>query len=298
MCSIGCRRRSAPTPKGNASASASAERNRPLPPLQARERIVTLAQRGMPNAELLLPVGATTTRPLVAILLPTAEGLRQRCEALGRSISADAFVLCQSAEQKNKLEGPRQVTGPGKEAASAQSAASAQPAVSGQVDIESISSSLQAALRMAMHSYGRYVSSKELALVGVDEGAAAVAPIVREAPDFFRRVALLGGGFQFWSSVDSVRFVRAGAKALLARCTREQCRGEAMRVVATVRALGTATRLVPEVSLGGVAGGGADPADEPHLLLRWLLVADSAAEGRPAGVQIPDAGSNVLGRVP
>jgi hypothetical protein len=262
--SISCRRHGAPTRKGNALATASAGPSRPLPPLEARERVVTLALRGLPDAELMLPIGATTPRPLAAILVPTATGLRQQCEVLGRSIAADAFVLCQSTEPKQKFAG----LAPG--------VASGQAASPRQADGDSIASALKAALHSATRRYGRYVSSKELAIVGVNEGASAVASIVRQEPDFFRRVALLDGGFQSWTSVDSVRFVRAGGKALLTRCTREQCRGEAMRVIATARALGIATRLDPDVGSTSAAGSFGAPADEPQLLLRWLLLAGSA----------------------
>lgn len=260
-----CRRRGAPTQtdktRVDAAASASAVVAPVLPPLQAPDKAMTLAVRGHADVELLVPLGATTARPLVAVLFPAMRELRQPCESFGQLVRGEAFVLCQMPHA---------------------SAARATPAG---VETDLSASALRAALHTVKRKFGHYVDSKDLALAGVGEGAEAVAPIVRQVPDFFHRVALFDAGFRQWSSVDSVRFVGAGGRALLARCTEELCRSEAMRVVATVRAAGIATRLEPE--------DGAAPEADPAHALAWLIHAEPRSFGPARGPEAPATeGSN------
>lgn len=247
----GCRRRDAPTQKNIAAASASIGPERPLPPLQAPDRVVTLALHGQPDIVLLVPIGAIDARPLVAVLLASESGLRQTCETLGQAIRQEAFVLCQSTRRDRS---------------------SAAPTAS---ESDLVESALKAALHAAKRKFGQYVASNDLTLVGVGDAAEAVAPIVRQVPDFFHRVALIDAGFRQWTSVDSVRFIRAGGKALLARCTNETCRSEAMRVVATAKASGIATRLDPEGNTVGASGAQLDLG----LALSWLVRADAGPKG-------------------
>jgi hypothetical protein len=261
---VGCRRRIVPTQERDkpavavSAASASARPEQPLPPLQAAERSVTLSVRGEVEARLLVPIGATASRPLVVILLPAAPSAslraltavrtdaNQTCEALGKAISDEAFVLCQS----EWIEQP-----------------AATPV---EVENDWIASTLQASLRVAKRKYGQYIA-KELALVGIGDAADIAVSIVRKSPEVFHRVALIDGGFRLWSSVDAVRFVGHGAKALLVQCIEDACRNDAMRVTATVRVSGVATRLESEVSAAGSPGAGATPATPLPLLLKWLL---------------------------
>jgi hypothetical protein len=252
-----CRRRGAPTQEGSAVASASAQPERPLPPLQAPDQVTTLAVRGHADACLLIPTGTTRARPLVAILFPSTNGLRQECEMSGKAISREAFVLCQGARD------------------------AASPATPAGAESDLVASALKAALHTVKRKFGQYVASRDLSLVGVGEGAQIVAPIVRQVPDFFHRVALLDAGFRQWTSVDSVRFVGAGGKALLVRCAAEPCRSDAMRVVATVKASGIATRFEPAEAMAGTAGSIGTPADLGPVLA-WLVHAESRPVGQPA----------------
>jgi hypothetical protein len=253
-----CRRRDGPTQKSSAAASASAEQHRPLPPLQAPEPVVTLAVRGQADAVLLIPIGAIAARPLVAVLLASGIGLRQECETLGQAIRREVFVLCQTTRLESRL------------------------AASAAGESELVASSLKAALHSVKRKFGQYVASKDLALVGVGDGAEVVASIVRQVPDFFHRVALIDAGFRPWTSVDSVRFIGAGGKALFARCTNEACRKDAMRVVATVKASGIAARLEPE---GNTVGATEAPPDL-GLALAWLIHAEAGPKG-PAAATVP-----------
>jgi len=254
----GCRRRAAPNQKANAAASAEAQRVLILPPLQAPDRATTLAVRGQVDAELLVPVGITQAKPVLAILLPDPSGLRQKCEALGQGIRQGAFVLCQAVPEVTSTT-----------------------AVNGG-DFEPTASALRAALHSIKRKFGRYVATTDLALVGVGSGSEKVAPIVRQVPDYFQRVALLDGGFRQWTSVDSARFIAAGGKAMLARCLQDACRSEAMRVVATIKASGIATRIELELTPS------ADTASA--VALAWLMDVVPSPAGRavnPAPPPLP-----------
>lgn len=250
-----CRRRAAPTQKSDAAASATVTLQRPLPPLQAPDRVVSLAVRGQADALLLIPIGAIDARPLVAVLLGSESGLRQECETLGQAIRQETFVLCQTTRLEPRL------------------------AATAAGESELVASALKAALHAAKRKFGQYLASNDLTLVGVGDAAEAVAPIVRQVPDFFHRVALIDAGFRQWTSVDSVRFIGAGGKALLARCTREACRVEAMRVVATAKASGIATRLDPEGNTVGASGAPLDLG----LALSWLVRAGAAPKVPASG---------------
>lgn len=256
--SVGCRHRAESTKKNSAPALGTAEAQRALPPLQAAGRVISMSVRSQPDAELLVPIGTTIPRPLFAVLMPTTVGLRQRCQSLGRAIAKDAFVLCLTTRIDEQSRAP--------------------------VGAEDgfVASALRAALRVTKRKFGRYVASKDLALVGVDDGADAVAPIVRRSPEVFARIALLDGGFRHWTAVDSARFVNAGGQAIVARCETRICRGDAKRVIATVHALGTAARLEPVgMSDDAIAGAGALPPQESHQLLRWLLDAGAPRSANP-----------------
>lgn len=246
---VGCRRCDATnqnkTNQTGAVSSNAVEVPRALEPLRAANRVEPITVPGRPDATLLVPLGVTTAKPIVVVLLPGSGGIGEQCEQLGQSIAANAFVFCQSI----RLEGQSSTPFPWN-------------------DIEA---ALRASVRNVRDKYGAYVQSKELTMVGVGESAAESAvPIVRSAPEFFTRVALLDGGFKVWSNVDSARFAAAGAKAFLARCMQPSCRADAKRVVVTLKNAGTATRLDLDPSLEGVAGS-VQPPPPTHELIRWLL---------------------------
>lgn len=264
---VSCRRRVEPTQKSNSAASGSVANALPLAPLQAPGHVVDISVRGQSDAVLQVPVGATVPKPLVAVLLPSATALRAQCEAVGQGIAVSAFVLCHSTMVEPK---------------SVPAAASS----------DLVASELRAAMRETKRKFGQYVAKKELALVGLGEAADAIAPIVRRDPEVFQRIALLDGGFAAWTAVDSSRFAGGGGKALLARCSLPGCRDDAMRVIATVRALGIATQLLPEMLIKEIAsahaGAKGRAAEEPQpLLLKWLLAA-----GEPTADRTPEAVPN------
>ncbi|MGE5786354.1 MAG: hypothetical protein ACM3ZE_17280 [Myxococcales bacterium] len=218
-----------------------------LVPLHATSRVESLTGPGHPETTLLLPIGTTDPKPMVVILLPpNPVSIGARCEELGRSTADSAFVLCQASRSAEQSKAP--------------------------AAWDEVDASLRAAVRDVKSKYGDYVQSKELTMVGLGEAAELAVPIVRRAPEFFPRVALLNGGLKAWTNVDSARFA-AGAKAFLAHCSQPSCRADAKRVIVTLKNAGVATRLELDPPLSGVAGMAQHPPPT-HELLRWLLSAE------------------------
>jgi hypothetical protein len=252
-----------------------------LSPLQAADAVTPIAVAGQPDAQLLVPVGATHPQPVVALLFPSANGLAEACAAYGKGMRGSAFVLCQAA------------------------VGAQQSLVSAEAASDLVASALRASLRVVKNRFNRYVSSSSISLGGVGDAADSVAPIVRRNPESFPRVALLEGGFGRWTAVDSARFAQAGGKAFCARCSVEGCRSEASRVIATLKALGVPTRFAfdegrhPPASGGGGASarhaGTSDHVADASELLGWLLATEPSRVGTdPDPGDLLDAGAHIV----
>lgn len=231
-----------------------------LTPLRAAapvESVMTTV--GDSNTTLLVPIGITVARPLLAILMPLTATPRADCESLGTTVRTNHFVLCYPVEPS--------------------------PASASDTSRQNrVEAGLLKRVDATLSKYPNYIAPKQLALVGVGLEASSVAPIVRRSPEHFTRVGLLDGGFEAWTNVDSARFVQAGGKALLAVNSDERRRPQAMRVTATIKALGVRVRLEPQVlareSEAATVNGSAtkDSATKDsvptHELLNWLMTVE------------------------
>ena len=137
-----------------------------------------------------------------------------------------------------------------------------------------VESALLKLVDATLSRYPGYVATKQLALVGVGSSANFVAAIVRRSPEHFTRVGLIDGGFEAWSNVDSARFVQAGGMALLAVNSDEPRRPQAMRVTATVKALGARVRLEPPVGAAEGTAPKSSASTPTHELLSWLMMTE------------------------
>ena len=248
--------------------SGAAAPEHPLPPLTATDDTLRLVVQGQADSELLVPLGVRSAQPVVVAILPSGD-VKQACLTLGQAIRKRAFVLCLTTDNERL------------------------PVTAAAAELNGITAALKLGLRTVKRKFGRYVQSEELTIVGLGDAAELVVPIVRQAPEVFRRVALIQGGFGLWSAVDSAQFVSAGGKAILTVCGEPSCRSEAMRVAATAKAAGAASRLEPEIEpatdaktdrRAGASAGAPGSArhrglDTAAACIEWLLDATPTTAG-------------------
>lgn len=239
-----------------ASARLGAEANA-LEPLRAEAPVESVTTTGDSNATLLVPIGITAARPLLAILMPFSATPRADCELLGTTVRTNHFVLCHPVDSSSMTNAPDEARQ------------------------NRVESALLKLVDATLSKYPGYVASKQLALVGIGTAAPIVPAIVRRSPEHFTRVGLIEGGFGTWTNVDSAHFVQAGGKALLVVNSDESRRPQAMRVIATVKALGARVRLEPPFRTkdgeataakdSTTTGSTATPTPE---LLSWLMTTE------------------------
>ncbi|MGC4066273.1 MAG: hypothetical protein QM784_16870 [Polyangiaceae bacterium] len=205
-----CRKRT-PAPVGNVKKTTVVA----LRPLQAASESLELDVGRAARTRVHVPIGAVAPTATVVVLGGEGEGLEHECERWHELTFKRFFTLCQRRIAEDDGRNPK--------------AAEAE---------------LRAALRNLKRRFGEYVTAEGLVLIGVRSGAEDTAAMTRASEGFFTRVALIDGGFESWSAVDSASFARkANARALLI-CSSERCQLDATRVTASLRASGADTRLI------------------------------------------------------
>jgi pimeloyl-ACP methyl ester carboxylesterase len=229
-------------------AACSSKKKGELLPLDAPTWRIDLPVTGFGAANVALPLGATTPRPIAVVLHGAADRPDWQCGSFRGVLGGKLFILC-----------PRGI-------------AAAEP---GRFDLGSVDHSaaeLRAALAALKARFGTHVATSPVLLIGYGEGARLAAELARQEPSFFARVALVNGEpAAFTPSAGSV-FALRGGKRVLFFCTNARCDDSAVS-----RALLLTRAKVPAKSVRHDVGPYLDAPFTAALSreLPWLLDGDA-----------------------
>ena len=218
--------RPAPSARATASGRASpvpAKKRRPepipLPPLKLAEPRLDLPVEGHGAAAVLVPVGATTSRPVLIALHGDEDTPQKHCDEWA-SVTRHPFILCP--------RGAAADTGGGKTYSFG--------------SVDATKKELRAALASLKAKFGKHVGQAAV-IAGFGRGADHAVPILLEDPAFFSRGLFVAGGYSAWSAGAATRFMAAGGQRVLWLCADSDCRESGRRNVAVSRGRGLGARL-------------------------------------------------------
>jgi pimeloyl-ACP methyl ester carboxylesterase len=227
-----------------------------LPPLNATSWRAELAVPGFGPAQVALPLGATTPRPIVVVLHGARDRAEWQCGSFRGVFGGRVFIVCPQGQ-----------------------AAGGSGGLYGFGSYDETAAELRAALAALKARFGKHVAPSPIVLVGYGEGAAFAADLARQEPKFFARVALVNGDPAKLSSTAAKVFVEHGGKRMLFFCTDLDCQS-----LGSQRALWLSRSGVTAKSVQANVGPYLDAAFTTALQkeIPWLLEGD--ARWMPAAV--------------
>lgn len=219
-----------------------------LLPLSAASWRTELAVPGFGPAQVALPLGATTPRPIVVVLHGARDRAEWQCGSFRGVFGGRVFIVCPQGQ-----------------------AAGSEGGFYGFGSYDDTSAELRAALAALKARFGKHVAPSPIVLVGYGEGAAFAADLARQEPKFFARVALVNGDPAKLSSTAAKVFVEHGGKRMLFFCTDADCQS-----LGSQRALWLSRSGVTAKSVQANVGPYLDAAFTTALQkeIPWLLEGD------------------------
>jgi hypothetical protein len=229
-------------------AACSSKKKAELVPLHAPAWRIELPVKGFGAANVALPLGATTPRPIAVVLHGAADRPDWQCGSFRGVLGGNLFILC-----------PRGI-------------AAAEPGRFDPGGVDETAAELRAGLLALKARFGAHVAASPILLIGYAEGARLAAELARQEPSFFARVALVNGEPTAFTPSASSVFALRGGKRVLFFCTNARCDDSAVS-----RALLLARAKVPAKSVRHDVGPYLDPPFTAALAreLPWLLEGDA-----------------------
>lgn len=193
-----------------------------LQPLSAPSWRVELPVDGFGPASVALPLGSNKPRPIVAVLHGAADRADWQCGSFRGVLGGQVFIVCPQGVARGETFGLGTV--------------------------EDTARELRAALGALKARYGGHVAPSPILLIGYGEGAAHAVELARQEPQFFSRVALVGGDPAAFTPSATTIFPRNGGKRVLFFCSTTECeQNAAMRATLLNRAGATAKAVKRDV---------------------------------------------------
>lgn len=204
--------------------------------------------QGFGPAQVALPLGATTPRPIVVVLHGARDRAEWQCNSFRGVFGGRVFIVCPQGQ-----------------------AATGEGGLYGFGSFDETAAELRAALTALKARYGKHVAPSPIVLVGYAEGAAFAADLARQEPKFFARVALVNGDPAKLSSLAAKVFIEHGGKRMLFFCTNAECQSSGSE-----RALWLSSRGVAAKSVQASVGPYLDAAFTTALQkeIPWLIEGD------------------------
>jgi hypothetical protein len=219
----GCRRSSSSRTAPSASAKAL------LSPLASQSWILPLAAPGFAAAQLALPLGARSPRPLLVALHGDDDRPEWLCGSYHHIVRSRAFVLCPTgfARGDRFTLGSTLVT----------------------------KNELRALLPALKARYGPYLAKGSVVLAALGPSVPQALEIALEEPSFFSRLVLIDGSLERLTLGVVQRFASAGGKSVLVVCSAgSPCRAGAAEHLRSLERAGVETRLLAPEKGSGLDG--------------------------------------------
>lgn len=210
----------------------------------------TLEVPGFEAAAIVVPVGATSPRPVVIALHGNFDRPEWQCDVWKGIVARRCFVLCPRGIRRTDVR-DRYTYG---------SAAQ-------------VKSEITAVLKAARHRFLDRIDVTEPVLSGFSLGAIHAARLMTEGNPPIRRAALVEGGYKTLSKARLRQFAAQGGRRLLLGCGQSVCRNAGRRLIREAGEWGLEVR----VANGGDAGHTYAGAVAAALTrdFSWLLGADA-----------------------
>jgi pimeloyl-ACP methyl ester carboxylesterase len=198
----------------------SSKSKRGLVPLAERNWLVKLEVKGFEPAQLAVPLGATSARPIAVVVHGEGDRPEWQCGSFRGVLGGDVFVLCPAGMPLANSGG-----------------------LYGLGPFDDRIAELRAALSALKARFAAHVAASPVLLIGYGEGAMLAAELARQEPSFFARVALVNGDPAGFSSSASKIFASRGGKRVLFYCLTDACRDGASQRALWLSRSGVATKV-------------------------------------------------------
>jgi hypothetical protein len=219
----GCRRSSTSKTAPSASAKPS------LSPLGSASWLSPLAAPGFAAAQLALPLGARSPRPLLVALHGDDDRPEWLCGSYHHVVRSRAFVLCPTGVARGDrfTVGSTLVT----------------------------KNELRALLPALKARYGPYLAKGSVVLAALGPSVPQAFEMALEEPSFFSRLVLVDGSLEGLTLGVAQRFATAGGKSVLVVCSAgSPCRAGAAERLRALERAGVETRLLAPEKGSGLDG--------------------------------------------
>jgi hypothetical protein len=216
-----------------------------LRPLTGTSWRTSLDVPGFLPAEVALPLGSRSARPVLIALHGDADRPEWQCGSYRGVVKSSGFILC-----------PRGV-----------------PRDDGRFTLAphaTTAAELRVALRQLKAHFGAHVARGDVVLAGLGPSAEQALALAVEEPHFFARLMLVDGSTRALTSGVATRFGHGRGKRVLMLCTPNACDPDVDERVLALRPSGVDTRVVHLPT-----GAGLDGATASRLAQEWSwLIAD------------------------
>lgn len=200
-------------------APASASAGSALAPLRAPSWLVALDVPGFGSANVAVPLGARSPRPLVIALHGDADRPEWPCGSYHHASRARAIVLCPRGVPRPDSD--RFTLGP----------------------VVDTARELRAALPALKARFDAHVAKGPVVLAALGPSVEHAIEIAREEPSFFSYLVLVDGSLARFTTPIMHRFAREGGKRVLFVCTRAGCDANVAGRALALRSMGVDTRV-------------------------------------------------------
>jgi predicted esterase len=204
------------------SATPAPSSTTPLEPLLVLRDKDRLLVPDYGDAAILVPVGATSPRPVVLGVHGNAETPEVFCAALGEVVHARAFVLCPRGVKANEPNYPGYLFS----------------------SPQMLALEVQAGLKALERSYPGYVDIEDVLYVGFSRGAYLSVPIISTEPARYPRAILIEGGQDAWTADRIKAFAAEGGARILFACGQDDCNVEAHAIADRLSEAGVEANVV------------------------------------------------------
>lgn len=196
----------------------------PPPPVLQGERLQRLQVPGYGPATVVVPVGATTPRPVVVVTHGNFDHPDFQCKAWAPIVRGRAFVLC-----------PRGVA--------RRDSPSRDDIRFEYASLPALEKELEASLSALRSAFPDHVDSGPMVLAGFSLGALMNVFLAAKQPERFPRLVLIEGG-DGWQQKTARSFQQGGGQRILFACGLPNCESAAKGAASTLRKAGVEVDLV------------------------------------------------------
>jgi predicted esterase len=225
-----------------------------LAPLSAPDPFIDLAVPGHRPAVVVLPLGATSRRPILVATHGAGGRPEAHCRFWKGHLKHKGFILCPRGYPLNTYLPPEEQ-------------GFFYP------DHHSLEHEVRAAFSALRDRFPAYIDDRGPVYAGYSQGANMGVLFFAKKPALFERAILIEGGFDDWNFANARAFLEGGARRVLFACGRLGCLEPAKRSSGYLNKVGLDSRVVYGEGAGHTYGGAVELALREAL--PWLFEGDS-----------------------